>query len=198
LESAGALALRVPYREPFDWDALLDYLGPRAIPGVESVANGVWRRTIVNGERPGWIEVRRHDERQLELRVRVAAPRDLIRVVSRVSRIFDLGADARAIAVHLRRDPLLADAVELKRGIRVPGAWDPFELAVRAILGQQVSVPAAATLAGRLVAQHGAAWSIAVGAGAPDRLFPTPHSLAAADLTQLGLTRARSAALLAL
>jgi len=191
LESAGALALRVPYREPFDWDALLDYLGPRAIPGVESVVNGVWRRTIVNGEQPGWIEVRRHDERQLELRVRVGAPRDLIRIVSRVSRIFDLGADARAIALHLRRDPRLTDAVDLKRGIRVPGAWDPFELAVRAILGQQVSVRAATTIAGRIAHAFGAP----LDGTAPPGLthcFPPPAALAEAPLERVGLTRARA------
>jgi AraC family transcriptional regulator of adaptative response / DNA-3-methyladenine glycosylase II len=191
LEPAGALTLRLPYREPFDWSALLGYLGPRAIPGVESVADGAWSRTILNGGAPGSIEVRRLDERQLELRVRLAAPRDLIRIVSRVSRIFDLGADARAIAIHLRRDPRLAGAVEARRGIRVPGAWDPFELAVRAILGQQVSVRAATTLAGRIARTFGTP----LAGPAPPGLthcFPLPAELASAPLERVGLTRARA------
>jgi AraC family transcriptional regulator of adaptative response / DNA-3-methyladenine glycosylase II len=124
------------------------------------------------------------------------APRDLIAIASRVARVFDLNADAPQILAHLRRDPLLARALAGRHDLRVPGAWHPFELAVRAILGQQVSVRGAATLAARIV--HSFGEPLAVPLQGVTHAFPTPQRLADADLGAVGLTRARAASLTAL
>jgi len=109
-------------------------------------------------------------------------------IIERIRRMFDLNADWMAIAATLKADPLLADLAKAKPGLRLPGAWDGFELAVRAILGQQVTVKAATTFAGRMVKTFGPKFS----AGSATHLFPTPEILAAADLMQIGLTRARA------
>ncbi len=113
--------------------------------------------------------------------------------MDRLRRLLDLDADSAAIDAHLARDPLLAPRIAARPGLRVPGAWDPFELAVRAVLGQQVSVAAARTLAARLAARHGA--PLAGGGPGLERLFPAPRALAEGDLGGLGLTGARVAAL---
>ncbi|HTK32254.1 MAG TPA: AlkA N-terminal domain-containing protein [Candidatus Saccharimonadaceae bacterium] len=191
--AADALTLRVPFRAPFDWDALLEYVAGRAIPGVECVERGVWRRAIVHAGSMGLLEVSRSaEEPALELRVALPEPRDLIGLVTRVSRVFDVAADATSIARHLRRDALLKRAVSLARGVRVPGAWDPFELAVRAILGQQVSVKGATTIAGRVARTYGAPYAGPAADGITHQ-FPTPAALADAPLESVGLTRARAA-----
>ncbi|MEQ1831456.1 MAG: AlkA N-terminal domain-containing protein, partial [Candidatus Eisenbacteria bacterium] len=128
----------------------------------------------------------------VELRLPATAAAALPRVLSRVSRMFDLDADVVAIAAALSRDPRLARAFK-GRVVRVPGAFDAFEAGVRALLGQQVSVAAARTLAGRLVAAAGA--PLHAPAGALTHVFPTPAAVAAAPLETLGLTRSRAAAL---
>ena len=136
---------------------------------------------------------------QILLRVRLTSLRGIGQVVSRCRQLFDLDADPQAIAAALAADEALAPLVAARPGLRVPGAYDGFELAVRAVIGQQVSVPAASTLTGRLAARHGtrldgAAWP----AGPPLVLFPRPADLADADLAGLGLTTARQATLRAL
>lgn len=128
--------IRVPVRTPFDWNGLLTWLGTRAIAGVESVGNGVYRRGAVRA----WYEEET-----------VHATRD----ARRIRRLFDLDADPSAIHATLKRDPMLAPLLRKRPGVRVPGAWDPFELAVRAIVGQQVSVAGARTILGRIAAAHG-------------------------------------------
>jgi AraC family transcriptional regulator of adaptative response / DNA-3-methyladenine glycosylase II len=135
-------------------------------------------------------------ERALELRVRGAAPAALFQLSAAARRTFDLGADPARIALALRGDPLLAPLVDRRPGLRIPGAWDPFECAVRAVLGQQVSVAAGRTLAARVVARAGR--PIAGGADGLTHLFPSPAALAAANLDGLGLTGARARALRAL
>jgi len=119
----------------------------------------------------------------------------LASVVTRLRRLFDLDADVQTIGEHLASDARLAPLVAARPGLRVPGAWDAFELAVRAILGQQVSVAAATTLAGRLVAAHGVPLAAPVADDTLRAVFPEPAVLAAADLTTIGLTRARARAL---
>jgi AraC family transcriptional regulator, regulatory protein of adaptative response / DNA-3-methyladenine glycosylase II len=142
---SGELVLRLPYRKPFDWEGLLAFLGPRAIAGVEEVQGGVYRR--------GDVEVTNDDG---FLRLRLLAPaKNLFDVVERVRRLFDLRADPQIIGEHLSRDPLLAKRIKKHPGVRVPGAWDPFEMAVRAVLGQQISVERATILAGQLAAKFG-------------------------------------------
>jgi AraC family transcriptional regulator of adaptative response / DNA-3-methyladenine glycosylase II len=190
---AAPLALRVPARAPFDATPLLAFLAARAIPGVEVVEGRSYRRTIVLEGEPAVLEVEAHaSEPVVTLRASAAPPRALLPLVARVTRLFDLDADAVAIAAHLREDPLLARIVPVT-GVRVPGAWDAFELGVRALLGQQVSVAAARTLAARLVRACGA--PLAVARGPLTHVFPAPAAVAAAPLERLGLTGARAAAL---
>lgn len=197
---AETLTLRLGYRPPFDWAALLDFLRPRALDGVESVGSDSYARTIDCAGRRGWLRVR-HCERTRELEVELA--RSLVPVLpvllSRVRRLFDLDARPDLIAAHLSTDRRLAAAVDARPGLRVPGGVDGFELALRAILGQQVSVRAATTLAARLVAAFGEQYST------PDpalhHLTPTPARLAAAEpgeLSALGILPARSTTLITL
>jgi len=189
--SDGALALRLPARQPFEPAPLLAFLAARAIPGVEQVEGATYRRSAsVDGAQVTFaIEA---DARGLTLRVAGASPAKLPRLVAGAARLFDLDADAAAIAAHLSHDPLLRRALG-GRTVRVPGTWDPFELGVRALLGQQVSVAAARTLAGRLVRACGE--PLARPDGALTHVFPTAAAVAAAPLESLGLTRARAAAL---
>jgi AraC family transcriptional regulator of adaptative response / DNA-3-methyladenine glycosylase II len=190
--ATGALSLRLPYRRPFDADALLRYFRGRATPGVEEVTpDGVYRRTYAIGTERGVLTVRTAAEGALTLEI--AAGPHLLEAVTRVTRLFDLDADPSAIGAHLAKDPVLAPLVARRPGLRVPGGWDPFEITVRAILGQQVSVRAATTLAGRLAAAFGE--ELPGIASGPSRLFPVPEALAGRDLTSIGLTTARSAAI---
>jgi len=183
------MTVRLAFRPPLDWSGLLGFLAPRATPGVEAVAGGVYRRTIGLGDAAGTIEVRAAaGEPHLVMRVR---RRRLPEVVERARRLFDLDADPVRIADHLARSPELAPLVARRPGLRVPGAWDAFELAVRAVLGQQVTVRGATTLAGRLVRAFGRPLDRAE--DGLTHLFPRPETLADADLASIGLPRARAA-----
>jgi AraC family transcriptional regulator, regulatory protein of adaptative response / DNA-3-methyladenine glycosylase II len=194
----GTVTLRLPFREPFDWDALLAYLAARAIPGVEQVEDGVYRRTVRGDDAPGLVSVRRcSDKPCVVLEVSSSVRRRLMDTAERVRRVFDLGSDPVLVAERLGRDPLLKRSVRRRPGLRVPGAWDPFEIAVRAILGQQVSVKGATTLAGRLVAKFGERVPDAA-PSAPDHLFPTADALAEADVASIGMPETRGEAVRAL
>jgi AraC family transcriptional regulator, regulatory protein of adaptative response / DNA-3-methyladenine glycosylase II len=188
--ATGAIVLRLGYRPPLAWDALLAYLAPRAIPGVELVAAGTYRRTVRVGDASGVLEVAHEPERRrLAVQVPVSLAPHLARVVERVRAQFDLDADPGLLAAHLDADPLLAGR---PAGLRVPGAWDPFELAVRAILGQQITVAAATRLAGRLVRAFGR--PLASGDEALGWTFPAAADLArksAADIAAIGMPVAR-------
>jgi AraC family transcriptional regulator of adaptative response / DNA-3-methyladenine glycosylase II len=210
------LTLRLACREPFDGRSLLRFLAARAIAGVEEVAHGRYARTVrVPGgsgiaelvpppagpsRGNGWAATAgRAGGAQVLLRVRLTGLRGIGQVVSRCRQLFDLDADPQAIAAALAADEALAPLVAARPGLRVPGAYDGFELAVRAVIGQQVSVPAASTLTGRLAARHGTRLDGAAGPAAPlSVLFPRPADLADADLAGLGLTTARQATLRAL
>ena len=189
-----ALELRLPARPPFDAAPLLGFFAARALPGVEEVAGGVYRRSVRLGDESGVLEIRAvPGEAGVRVRWPASSSRTLLALTSRAGRLFDLEADAATIRAHLRRDPALAYAIP-PAGIRVPGAWDPFELGVRALLGQQVSVAAARTLAGRLVRLCGE--PLPGGPrGSLTHLFPAPAAVAGADLERIGLTRARAASL---
>jgi AraC family transcriptional regulator of adaptative response / DNA-3-methyladenine glycosylase II len=195
---AAAVTLKLPFSPPYDWPAMVEFLAPRAIPGIEVVEPGRYRRSFALEKARGVVEVRpAPDQNHLVATIRTSDITALATIVARLRRLFDLDADIAAIDGHLAADPRLAERVRERPGLRVPGAWDGFELAVRAVLGQQVSVRAATTFAGRLVAAHGAPLEEAPPDG-PDRVFPTPDAVATADLTQIGLTRARAATLNAL
>jgi AraC family transcriptional regulator of adaptative response / DNA-3-methyladenine glycosylase II len=189
-----ALALRLSYRPPFDWDGLARFLASRAIAGVERVTPRSYARTIELSSGSGWIEVTPiHDESALLLRIHAPWSADLVRVVERVRRIFDLAADPLAISEALGACAVLRPHVTARPGLRVPGAWDGFELGVRAILGQQVSVRGASTLAARLVRAFGK--PIESAPAGLSHLFPAPSDLADADLASLGMPRSRAAAI---
>jgi AraC family transcriptional regulator of adaptative response / DNA-3-methyladenine glycosylase II len=197
LADGGGLVVRLPYRPPLDWAAMLRFVEARAIPGVEMVEDGRYRRTIEIDGAAGSIDVRKAtDDGHLLMRVELPGPAGLIGIVERVRRIFDLDADPVQITEQLRLSPPLRAAIDARPGLRVPGAWDGFELAVRAVLGQQVTVRAATTLAGRLVRAFGREVE-GCGAGL-SHVFPRPGTLAEADLSSIGLPRARAATVRAL
>ncbi|HET9795300.1 MAG TPA: AlkA N-terminal domain-containing protein [Thermoanaerobaculia bacterium] len=191
------LTLRLPYQPPYRWGDLARFLSARAIPGVESFENGVYRRSFTDGEFAGALEIRpaRRDD-ALELRVPSVGASELLAISARARRLFDVDADVATIARDLARDRELAPDVRRAPGIRVPGCWDPFEIAVRAVLGQQVTISAATTLVGRLVRALGR--PLAVPAGAVTHLFPRPADVAGADLGGIGVPGRRAAALRAL
>ena len=185
-----ALELKLAYRPPFDWEYLTTFLGMRAIPGVESVVAGAYRRSIcVSGEQ-GVIEVAdAGDGRHVLLRVPVNLSKALPIIVERTRRVFDLKADPEAIAGHLGDDWHLRALVRNRPGLRVPGAWDAFEISVRAVLGQQVSVKGATTLCGRLVDRYGEKLDSVT--GTVTHLFPAPERLIRARMNGLGITGRR-------
>ncbi|HVZ39908.1 MAG TPA: AlkA N-terminal domain-containing protein [Candidatus Kapabacteria bacterium] len=190
------ITLKLPYVPPYDWDALTGFLAPRAIPGVESVTRERYARTIELDGEHGMVEVAPcAGENALRATITIPDVAALLRIVDRLRAQFDLGANAPEIAAHLARDPRLKASARRRPGLRVPGAWDRFELAVRAILGQQVSVAAATTLAGRIVRTFGTPLRMDGDAAAAlglTHLFPAPEALADADLTGIGLTRTRA------
>jgi AraC family transcriptional regulator of adaptative response / DNA-3-methyladenine glycosylase II len=185
------VTLRLGYRAPYDWDAILEFLAARAIEGVEHVENGRYMRTIEIAGAKGSIEVA-PGKGYLNATIRMPEIRGLLTIVGRLRRLFDLDADVEAIGSHLSGDESLAPLIALRPGLRSPGAWCSFELAVRAILGQQVTVIAARKLAGKLVALTDVRVSEDV-SGNPHltHVFPTPKQLAAADLSKFGMPKAR-------
>jgi AraC family transcriptional regulator of adaptative response / DNA-3-methyladenine glycosylase II len=217
-DSAGApgtwLTLRLACREPFDSADWLGFLAARAIPGVEQVTEDRYARSVQTATGPGIIElIPRPGQGHVLLRARLSGLGAVSPVVGRARRLLDADADPAAIGAALATDGLLAPLVRARPGLRVPGAYDGFELAVRAVLGQQVSVAAASTFAGRLAARHGTPLAPdgvtdgprdglmdgtvdgtvdgAAGRPWPRVVFPGPDVLADADLSGLGLTGAR-------
>ena len=190
--ASSTLSLRLPYRPPYDYASILKFLRRRATPGVEQVRDGCYLRTIeAEGER-GTLTIRHLPERnELLCEIDLPGSHRLIRLVDRVRRLFDLNADPLEIERCLRRDDQLADAVQRRPGLRVPGAWDPFEIAVRAVVGQQISLRAATSVMGKIAQRFGV---FADGR----RYFPAPQSLTEAQEGDLPMPRARAAAVRAL
>src|SRR3984885_15250102 len=152
----AGVTLRIRYLSPYDWDSILSFLQARAIPGVEVVENGRYLRTVDIDGLTGSVEVAHQPEQQsLGVTIRFPNVKSLPAIVARVRRLFDVGADIETIDAHLSSDPFLAPLVAQQPGLRAPGGWDGFEIAVRAVLGQQISVGAARRLAGQLVALYG-------------------------------------------
>ena len=192
------LMLRLGYRPPYDFTAMLDFLRGRALPGVEVVDADSYSRVFGPIDAPGWLRVsqwptasRHTDEHALKLELHGARPLQMLEIVNRLRRMFDLDADPQAIGDALSIDARLRPLLKRRPGLRVPSGWDGFEIAVRAIIGQQISVAGARTLASRLSQRFGQPLPAAFAAGL-DHLFPTPEALCDADLTAIGLTRARA------
>jgi AraC family transcriptional regulator of adaptative response / DNA-3-methyladenine glycosylase II len=187
----GALTLRVPFRAPYDFPALLAFFARRAIPGLELVDANSYTRRFAFGGTAGSLRVARiRGDDALALSIDFPDTTRLQAIVARVRRLFDVDADIAAITAQLASDPRLRGHVRKHPGQRLPGGWDGFEIAVRAVLGQQISVAAARTLATRLLERHGEPATLPD--GEKIHWFPTPQSLADADLTRIGLPRARA------
>jgi DNA-3-methyladenine glycosylase II len=187
--------LELPYKAPFDWRRLLRFFGGRATPGVETVEDGAYRRAIEWAGDSGTLSVRGHPRKRcLVASIEGPVSRHADALAAPIAKMFDLHADPKKIGAALAADPWLAPLIEAAPGLRVPGAWSGFELVVRAIVGQQISVKGATTIIGRLVQRAGeridghpyenTAWR-----------FPTPAALAAVDLAQIGMPGKRVAAL---
>jgi AraC family transcriptional regulator of adaptative response / DNA-3-methyladenine glycosylase II len=196
---AGALSVRLAYRPPYDWDAMLSFLAARAIPGVETVSGDSYARSIAIGESCGVISVAPAANNRIDVQVRFPDMAALPQIIARVRRVFDLAADPDTIAAHLSLDPSLAPLVAARPGLRVPGAWHGFELAVRAIFGQQITVPAATRLLGKLVEAFGEPLPASIkDAEGLSHLFPSAARIAGTNLTTLGMPGARAMAVTSL
>lgn len=191
-EDSGALSLRLPYRAPLDADGLISFLEMRCVPGVEEVRDGAYRRSISLPHGGGILELR-PAAGYVHARYWLDDVRDLGAAMQRSRGLLDLDSDPHAVAETLGSDRLLGALIRGAPGRRVPGHVDAHELAVRAVLGQQVSVGGARTLAGRLVADYGE--PLARPLGTITHRFPTAHALAGADPQRLGMPRARARAL---
>jgi len=189
------VALHLPYRAPLDATGLLAFFAARAVPGVEEVDKATYRRTLRLPYGAGVVELSPIAE-HVAVAIRLADMRDLAAAVNRCRALLDLDADPQAIDAALNSDPLLAPLVRRAPGKRVPGAADGAELAVRAILGQQVSVASARGTAARIVASFGE--PLAQPFGSLTRLFPSPEALAEADPALLPVPAARAATVQAL
>jgi AraC family transcriptional regulator of adaptative response / DNA-3-methyladenine glycosylase II len=190
---SGEISLLLRYHPPYDWPAMLEFLRRRAIPGIELVTASRYARSVQLNGAQGTVSVELAAGNALRATVRFAKLSALPTIIARLRRVFDLAADPIPIAAHLAKDPALAPLVKARPGLRLPGAWDGFELAIRAVLGQQITVGAAVRLAGRLVEVHGE--RLAEPDGDLTHVFPRPEALTTADLTSIGMPRSRAAAL---
>ncbi|WP_347901629.1 DNA-3-methyladenine glycosylase [Pseudomonas purpurea] len=186
------MRLLLDYQPPYDWPAMLGFLSARAIVGLETVVDGVYSRSInLNGVH-GIFSITPAAGDALEVNLHFPEPSAVPEIVVRLRRMFDLDADLPRVHRQLAVDPLMARLIAERPGLRVPGAWDGLELAIRAVLGQQITVVAAIKLAGKLVAQYGKPLREA-DAAQPEltHVFPSAQVLAAADLATLGMPRSR-------
>jgi AraC family transcriptional regulator, regulatory protein of adaptative response / DNA-3-methyladenine glycosylase II len=193
-DAVEAVVLRLAYRPPYDRPHLHDFLAARAIPGIEVVEGQSYSRTVSAPNSRAIVQIRWVDGKDaVQFLVMGANPADLLHLSTVARRAFDLSADPEMVADALRDDSLLGPLVRRRPGLRVPGVWTPFECAVRAVVGQQVTVGAARTFLTRLVERFGV--PVSTHMEGLTRLFPSPESMVQADLGEVGLTRNRAATL---
>jgi AraC family transcriptional regulator of adaptative response / DNA-3-methyladenine glycosylase II len=204
VDTIAGFSFKLHYRPPYDWEHVLGFLGLRAVPGVEIVVDNTYVRNIVLGGEPGVIRVGHLPaENCLISNIEINDPARLLIIVERIKKIFDLTADpqqiSRGLAASDQSDGILQRLIELYPGTRIPGCWDSFEIAVRAIVGQQVSVAGATTVMGRLVQQYGSTVNGDVdNASRPGYLFPGAEQLACLDVSALSMPRSRAGAIKAM
>jgi len=191
-EDSGTLSLRLPFRAPLEAESLIAFLALRAVPGLEEVRDGAYRRSLRLPNGTGTVELRPAGD-HVHARFRLADLRDLGPAMQRSRVLLDLDSDPESVADALGEDRLLGPLVRAAPGRRVPGHVDPHELAVRAVLGQQVSLRSAASLAARLAALYGEQLERPL--GGVTHVFPSADTLAAADLGRVGMPGARRQAL---
>lgn len=194
-EASGAVTLRLPYRAPLDAEGLIAFLTARAVPGIEEGVDGGYRRSLGLPRGAGIVELC-PAAGHMQARFWLDDLRDLATAVQRCRTLLDLDSDPQAVVEVLGPDPLLGPMIRAQPGRRVPGAVDGDELAVRAVLGQQISLAGAATLAGRLVTEYGAPLERPL--GGLTHVFPSADAIAAADPERLAMPTARRRALLGL
>lgn len=191
-EPKNQYLLHLSFRPPYDWKRLLDFLASHAVPGVEFVEGSVYRRSISLNQLRGYVEVSlRSTGNELDVRVEIGEPCLLFVIIERVRAIFDLDADWTEIARTLESNPVLRSYVKSNPGLRVPGCWDGFELATRAIVEHQMGT-IGVDRTGTLVKSFGELFAPASGL---THLFPTPEALAHADLESIGLTKRQASSI---
>jgi AraC family transcriptional regulator of adaptative response / DNA-3-methyladenine glycosylase II len=190
---AAEITILLSYRPPYDWATMISFLKTRAIAGLEVVTADSYRRVVELDDVVGSIHVA-HAAEQSSLQVTVRFPRlnVLPTIISRIRRQFDLGAEPTAIASALTCDPILAPLVEARPGLRVPGAWNGFEIAVRAVLGQQITISAATKLAARIVSTLGTPLAEPSGLPGLTHVFPRPDRFTPKALIGLGMPKTRA------
>ncbi|MEL6470696.1 MAG: AlkA N-terminal domain-containing protein [Cyanobacteria bacterium J06623_4] len=190
------ITLKLPVSEPYNWDALMGFWQPRSVTGVEVATPTSYCRSIEIDAQQGWVSVLPVAEKPY-LQVQIGFPQvgQIGKIMSRLRRMFDVGVSVAVVEAHLARSPLLKMPLQTAQGLRIPGAWDAFELSVRAIVGQQVSVAGATTVFNRLVNSWGETLTAPDSPSVLDRVFPKPATLAGADLTQVGLIRTKAKAI---
>ena len=189
---AADINLKLRYRPPYDWGAMAEFIRARLYPGVETFEAGIYRRSLCIDGQIGLVGVAQGKGDWLDVQVRLQDLTLLPKVIARVREAFDLVADPDVIGAHLGQDLALQGLVLCRPGLRVPGAFDPFEIGIRAILGQQITVSAAIKLGASLVSELGAALpnELAQKTGV-SRLFPSADSILASSLDFLGMPKAR-------
>lgn len=192
--AVSGVSLLLRYKPPYDWESMLGFLRMRAVAGIESVSGDTYSRTFSIGAVQGTVSVTPANKHALRVTVRAPSLSVLPQIIARTRRVFDLAADPQRIGGQLAEDALLAPLIAARPGLRVPGAWDGFELAIRAILGQQITVRAAIALVTQLVATYGRKFT-ADSNDALTHIFPSAQALACADLSLLRMPRARILAL---
>lgn len=196
----AAASARLAIVPPYRFDTLLAFIGPRAFPGIEDVGAQHYRRALLTTDGPIIVTAKAATTgAHLELRLHGGTAAARAATLSQAGRFFDSERDPALIAAQLGQDPALRPLLDRHHGLRIPGAWHPFELVVRAIIGQQVSVKAATTFASRLVIKYGEPLPAGTDIhGTLVRTFPSPARLARARLTAIGLVRARAKAISAI
>lgn len=208
--AAGDVVVQLNYRAPYDWPSMLSYFAARAIDGLECVREGKYIRAISIGDQHGVVVISHFEGKagarnsgagrtgKIEARIKFPELTALPLIIARLRRLLDLSTDPELIGEHLRDDPLLAPLINKRLGLRAPGAWDGFELAIRAILGQQITIEAARKLGSGVVADYGVKLGFDTGFEEVTHAFPLASTLAEADLSGLRMPRARSGALSAM
>jgi len=186
--------ITLAYRPPYDWKSLLGFLAYRAIPGVELVSDDCYSRSISLEGKSGYFTAKfLPDENQLSVAIQFPNSKNLYQIIDRVRSIFDLRADSEQIDKFLKKNKILRPLLGKYPGLRVPGCWDGFEVSVRAVLGQQISVKAASTLASRIAQRYGSEFDCEV--DGINRVFPEPAVLARAKMNDMGIVSQRVAAI---
>lgn len=188
--SDGQLRFQLSYRPPYAWNDLINFFSHRAIPEMELVEKNSYQRLITHGDVRGWFKAKHSQNNKIEIEFNLNKSANILEFVARLKNIFDLDCDPMAIESCLQEDKILKPFLEHHKGLRIPGCWDGFELAVRAVVGQKISVKAARTILGRIVTICGEKQTLDESLKVT-RFFPTPENMLAADLSKLGLPGSR-------